>query len=131
MQRSHPTRGHETRTDAELLGLDVPELLRSGLPQDPKLYAEGAIAAALAADRLGVLPRSITFLAEIVRRGGLEYARSLPEPLPEPEQAALVGSWLDAAAEVRWADAFEGGDAVARWLDAVAVVLSSRRSQTS
>ena len=124
-------RSHETRTDAELLGLDVPALLRSGLPQDPRLYAEGAIAAALAADRLGVLPRSITFLAEIVRRGGIEYALTLPEPLPEPEQAELVKSWLVAAADVRWADDFEGGDAVARWLDAVAVVLNARRSQTS
>ncbi|NUR70532.1 MAG: hypothetical protein HOU81_06910 [Hamadaea sp.] len=124
-------RGHETRTDAELSSLDVPALLRSGLPQDPKLYAEGAIAAALAADRLGVLPRSITYLAEIVRRGGLDYARTLPEPLPEPEQAELAKSWLAAAADVRWADAFEGGDATAKWLDAVAVILSARRSPTS
>ncbi|MEV6964775.1 hypothetical protein AB0M47_06620 [Hamadaea sp. NPDC051192] len=131
MQPSHHTRSHETNTDAELLGLDVPALLRSGLPRDPKLYAEGAIAAALAADRLGVLPRSITYLAEIVRRGGIAYALTLAEPLPEPEQAELITSWLTAAAEVRWADGFEGGDAMARWLDAVAVVLSARRSQTS
>ncbi|MCP2328846.1 hypothetical protein HDA40_007353 [Hamadaea flava] len=131
MQHSHHTRSHVTSTDAELLGLDVPALLRDGLPRDPKLYAEGAIAAALAADRLGVLPRSITYLAEIVRRGGIAYALTLPEPLPEPEQAELVTAWLTAAAEVRWADAFEGGDAMARWLDAVAVVLSARRSQSS
>jgi hypothetical protein len=124
-------RSHETRTDAELAGLDVPELLRSGLPHDPRVYAEGAIAAAVAADRLGVLPRSITFLAEIVRRGGIEYATTLPEPLPRPDQAELARSWLDAAAEVRWADAVAGGNAMARWLDAVALVLSSRRSQSS
>jgi len=124
-------RSHETRPDAELAGLDVPQLLRSGLPSDPRLYADGAIAAALAADRLGVEPRSITYLAEIVRRGGIEFASTLPDPLPTPEQTELAKSWIDAAAEVRWADGFEGGEALARWLDAVAVVLSARRSQSS
>jgi hypothetical protein len=124
-------RSHETRTDAELAGLDVPALLRTGLPHDPRVYADGAIAAALAADRLGVLPRSITFLAEIVRRGGIEYATTLPEPLPGPAPAELARTWIEAAAQVPWADGFEGGNALAQWLDAVALVLNARRSQTS
>lgn len=122
---------HRARTDAELAQIDVPDLLRSGLPHDPRVFSEGAIAAAIAADRLGVQPRSITFLAEIIRRGGIQFASSLPEPLPTPEATELARSWIDAAGQVRWADTFAGGETLARWLDAVAAVLSARRSRSN
>jgi hypothetical protein len=122
---------HQNRTDTELAETDVPVLLRSGLPHDPRVFSDGAIAAAIAADRLGVQPRSITFLAEIVRRGGIEFATGLPEPLPTPQAAELARSWIEAAAHVPWADGFEGGNTLARWLDAVATVLSARRSRST
>jgi hypothetical protein len=125
------SRNHQTRTDAEQAELDVPALLLSGLPHDPRVFSDGVIAAALAADRLDVQPRSITFLAEIVRRGGIDFATTLPEPLPTPQSAELARSWIEAAAQAPWADKFEGGDTLARWLDAVATVLSARRSRAS
>jgi hypothetical protein len=67
-----------------------------------------------------VQPRSLTFLAEIIRRGGIAYAAALPQPLPTAEQSALIRPWLDAAVGPE--------DALARWLDAVAVALDGRRS---
>ena len=103
------------RTDEQLLAIDIVAALVEG-----RHTAEAAVAAAIRADRIGVQPRSLTFLAEVVRRGGLRYAASLPEPLPTAEQSALVRPWLDAAGE--------RSDAFARWLDAVAVALEGRRA---
>jgi hypothetical protein len=118
-----PIRG-AGRTDRELAELDVPALLRDGLAggagASGELFGDGAIAAAIAADRLGVRPRSLTFLAEVVRRGGVGYAGALPEPLPGADRTALARSWLAAA------DA-EHGDELARWLDGVAVILGLRQ----
>jgi hypothetical protein len=127
------------RTDRELGELDVPALLRAGLgaggPAHAALFGDGAIAAAIAADRLGAQPGSLTFLAEVVRRGGSAYAAQLPEPLPGAERAALARDWLDAAGSADTADA-AGGPAspdqdvdleLARWLDAVAVILGVRQ----
>jgi hypothetical protein len=125
------SRSHQTRTDVELAETDIPALLVSGLPHDPRVFSDAVIAAAIAADRLDVQPRSITFLAEIVRRGGIEFATGLPEPLPTQQAAELARSWIEAAAGVPWADRFEGGNTLARWLDAVATVLSARRSRAS
>jgi hypothetical protein len=99
-------------TDDELLTIDVPAALAAG-----RAGGEVTVAAALQAERLGVLPRSLTFLAEVVRRGGLAYAIALPEPLPTPEQSALAAGWMARLAE----------DDAARWLDAVAAVLAIRR----
>ncbi len=101
------------RRDDEAVHADVPALLGEGA------FTDALVPAALQADRLGVLPRSLTFLAEIVRRGGAGYAAELPEPLPAPEQAALVRPWLltTTAAD----------EELARWLDGVAAVLETRR----
>jgi hypothetical protein len=109
-------------TDEQLAGIDVQKLIADGLRSAAsarRWFADGAVAAAIQADRLEVQPRSLTFLAEIVRRGGVAYATELPEPLPTAEQSALAKRWLAAAAE--------GEDiVVARWLDAVAVILGAR-----
>jgi hypothetical protein len=112
-------------TDDQLLALDLGDLLLAGLPQAASatdLFGDGAVAAAIRADRLGVQPRSLTFLAEIVRRGGVEYAAALPEPLPTAEQSGLAREWLLPATRVDGS-----GRAFARWLDAVATVLSLRQ----
>jgi hypothetical protein len=115
------------RTDQELAALDVPALLRDGLAggtdSHGELFGDATIAAAIAADRLGVQPRSLTFLAEIVRRGGVGYAAALPEPLPGADRTALARSWLDAVDADR-------GDEFAHWLDAVAVILGLRQHST-
>jgi len=113
---------HPGLTDEQLAALDVAELIADGLRSaggTPRWFGDGAVAAAIQAGRLEVPPRSLTFLAEIVRRGGVAYAAGLPEPLPTAEQSALAKKWLLAATE--------GDDnVVARWLDAVAVILGAR-----
>jgi hypothetical protein len=107
-----------SRTDEQLLAIDIPAALAEG-----RDMTEAAVAAAIRADRAGVQPRSLTFLAEVVRRGGLPYAARLPEPLPTVEQSALVRPWMAAAGE--------RSDAFARWLDAVAVTVEARRAVRS
>ena len=124
-------RSHLKIHDADRGDLDIPALLRDGLPHDPRVFADGAIAAAIELDLMRIPPRSLTFLAEIVRRGGVEYAAKLPEPLPTPESAALAKAWLQAATEVQWRDHFEGGNMMARWLDAVALLINARRSRSN
>ena len=109
------------RTDDELLAVDVAEAvataLRSADPA-PRLLTGAATPAAVQAARAGVRPRSVRFLAEIVRRGGIAYAAGLPEPMPTPEQTALVRPWLAVA---------HGEDRVfAGWLDAVAAIIEAR-----
>ncbi|MGC9669386.1 hypothetical protein ACNTMW_22875 [Planosporangium sp. 12N6] len=117
------------RTDRELADLDVPALLRDGLatagPANAELFGDARITAAIAADRAGVQPRSLTFLAEVVRRGGIGYAAGLPEPLPGPARTALAHEWLAAASTVP-ADP-RADEEFARWLDAVAVILGVRQ----
>ncbi|MFJ8621325.1 hypothetical protein ACIRD3_00595 [Kitasatospora sp. NPDC093550] len=54
---------------------------------------------AITVDRLGVLPRALVFLGEVVRSGGTRYAAALPEPLPGPA-AAVARGWLESAATV-------------------------------
>jgi hypothetical protein len=61
----------------------------------------------------------------------VDYAAQLPEPLPTPESAELAKAWLQAATEVEWRDHFEGGNTVARWLDAVALLVNARQSRSS
>ena len=117
---------HISHTDAELAQLDVPALLRDGLgthgPGHRELFGDGSVAAAIAADERRVRPRSLTFLAEVVRRGGIGYAAALSEPLPQPDQSELAQDWLAAARDLIGVD-----DDFARWLDAVAVVLELRQ----
>ncbi|MFJ9696117.1 hypothetical protein [Kitasatospora sp. NPDC101183] len=115
------------RSDDQLAALDVEVLLRFGLPNPGPhrvlLFGDGAVAAAITADRLGVLPRALAFLAEVVRAGGTRFAAALPEPLPGPA-ATTARAWLDAAAMV--VEDPDGDLLVARWLDAVAAVTALR-----
>jgi hypothetical protein len=114
-------------SDDDLAAVDLGALLRSGLTGEGaqargRLFAEGAVGAAIRADRAGVQPRSVSYLAEIVRRGGLPFAAGLSEPLPTPEQTELARDWLAAAAGTAQDDLF------ARWLDAVAAIVAARRA---
>lgn len=116
------------KTDAELATLDLDQLLRAGLGEPDSgrtaLFGDGAVAGAIHLDRVGAIPRSITFLAEIVRGGGARYAAELREPLPVPAQAEVIRPWLEtAAASVADTD---GDERMARWLEAVAAVLALR-----
>lgn len=117
-----------TRTDDELVAAtDVSVLLRYGLTRDAfrgALFGDGAVVAAVTLDRLGVVPRSVAFVAEVVRAGGLAYAARLPEPLPRPEAAEVLLDWLDTAAQT--AATPEGEALAARWLDAVAEIMGMR-----
>jgi hypothetical protein len=114
--------------DDQLAALDVEVLLRFGLAADgahrSALFGDGAVAAAITADRLAVLPRALVFLGEVVKAGGIRYAATLPEPLPGGSAAALARGWLDAAAAVVREPSGEA--LMARWLDAVAAVLALR-----
>ncbi|MFG3225799.1 hypothetical protein ACGF07_13595 [Kitasatospora sp. NPDC048194] len=114
-------------SDDRLAELDIGVLLRFGLPAPgvvrSTLFGDGAVAAAIVADRLGVLPRAVAFLGEVVRAGGTAFAAELPEPLPGPA-AAAARDWLAAAATV--VQDPTGDQLVARWLDAVAAVLALR-----
>ena len=113
----------QPRTDVELAELDVAELLAAGLGDGAAgrgaLFGDGAVAAAIALDRVGVLPRSVTFLAEVVRSGGAGYAAELVEPLPRAEQTEVIRPWLAVAVAA-------DDEQAARWLEAVAAVLAVR-----
>jgi len=110
----------------QLNNLDVAELLRTGLagPSRRELFAEGAAAATLALDREQTIPRSLTFVADIVRAGGTRYASELTEPLPTAAQIDTIRPWLLAAAEV--AATPQEDDLFADWLDAVAAMIALR-----
>jgi hypothetical protein len=112
------------KTDAELAELDVVALLRAGLDGEARgeLFGNGAVAGAIQLDRAGVLPRSVSFLAEVVRSGGTGYAAALSEPLPTEEQTALIRPWLDAAAGT------DDDETFARWLQSVSAILDLRLS---
>ncbi|MFI7384397.1 hypothetical protein [Streptomyces sp. NPDC049813] len=121
------------RTDDQLLAAtDIASLLRYGLNPQTRaafttaLFGDGAIAAAVTLDRLGVLPRSVSFVARTVRAGGVRYAADLAEPLPGPAAAGVVRGWLETAAQATGADP-EGETRTARWLDAVAELIGLRR----
>jgi hypothetical protein len=119
------------RSDDRLLAeTDVATLLRHGLVRPEfrtALFGDGAIAAAVTLDRLGVLPRSVSYVGKIVRAGGPGPAAELPEPLPSPEASALLRTWLDEA--VRAAAADPDAEALtARWLHAVAELIGLRRA---
>ncbi|KOU77631.1 hypothetical protein ADK57_01840 [Streptomyces sp. MMG1533] len=120
------TSDHPSYTDDELAEFDVNVLLRYGLTAAPghrrtALFGDGAAAAAVILDRLGTQPRSVAFLAEVVRAGGVAYAAELPEPLPRPEAAAVVRDWLEAATQL--AGGAPADEAAARWLGAVATII--------
>jgi hypothetical protein len=71
----------------------------------------------------------VAFLAAVVRAGGLAHAAALPEPLPRPVAAALVGDWLTAATELAGGPDVE--EAAARWLGAVATITEVRQLNRS
>ncbi|MEU7282221.1 hypothetical protein AB0A69_26110 [Streptomyces sp. NPDC045431] len=117
-------------TDDELAELDLTVLLRYGLTAEPgprrtALFGDGAAAAAVLLDRLATEPRSVAFLADTVRAGGLTHAVELPEPLPRPEAAALVREWLRAGTEI--AGGTTADDTAATWLRAVATLIEVKR----
>ena len=87
------------KTDAQLAELDVVGLLRVGLGDGERveLFGDGAVAAAIQLEHAGVVPGSLTFLAEIVRAGGTAYAAELREPLPTGPQTDLIRPWLTEA----------------------------------
>ncbi|WP_369170443.1 hypothetical protein AB5J49_22645 [Streptomyces sp. R28] len=93
----------------------------------PRITAigEGAVAAAVTLDRLGALPRSVAFLADTVRAGGMRYVAELPEPLPSADASQVLRGWLRTAADV--AAAPDAEDRAARWLEAVAELIGVRR----
>ncbi|OIJ69785.1 hypothetical protein [Streptomyces mangrovisoli] len=118
------------RSDDELARLDISALLRHGLtappgPRRTALFGDGVVGAAVLLDRLGTRPRSVAFLADTVRAGGLAYATSLPEPLPSREASAVVRPWLATGAELGAGIAAD--DTAARWLRAVATVIELRQ----
>ncbi|MFE7532146.1 hypothetical protein ACFU7Y_41585 [Kitasatospora sp. NPDC057542] len=117
----------QPQSDSQLAELDVEILLRFGLPAPgphrSALFGDGAVAAAITVDRLGVMPRALVFLGEVVRSGGTRFAAALPEPLPGPA-AAVARGWLQTAAMV--VQDPTGDQLVARWFDAVAAVLALR-----
>ncbi|MEU1464035.1 hypothetical protein ABZ467_25660 [Streptomyces sp. NPDC005727] len=122
------------RTDDELARLDITVLLRYGLTAESgarrtALFGDGAAAAAVILDRLGTEPRSVAFLADTVRAGGLARAAELPEPLPRRKAAALVRQWLRAGTEL--AGGIPADDTAATWLHAVATIIElKQRSRT-
>ncbi|MDI1465315.1 hypothetical protein QEZ54_30545 [Catellatospora sp. KI3] len=126
MSAPHSAAGRRV-TEAELAALDPAPLL-AAWPYRPHLYADGAIAAAISLHHLRARPRSLTFVAEIVRRGGTAFAVDLPEPMPTPAQSALVREWLAAAASIPDGPSLTVDEALARWLDAVAAILGMRAS---
>ena len=117
-------------TDEELRALDIPLLLRYGLTlgaaHRTALFGDGAVAAALTAEELGVYPRGMAYLGEVVRRGGIAAAAALPEPLPG-EAAGPAREWLATAASVVKDDDVGSDETVARWLEAAAAVMELRR----
>ncbi|BEL07925.1 hypothetical protein Q0Z83_061160 [Actinoplanes sichuanensis] len=124
------------RTDEEAARSDVAALLADGR------FADALVPAAVQAGRLGVSPRSLTFLAEIVRRGGAVFAARLQEPIPDHPH--LVRPWLLAFANLPPgpasppglvsppgpavpSGAWEADVRLARWLDGVAMLVEARR----
>ncbi|MFD7707739.1 hypothetical protein ACFV6E_18070 [Streptomyces sp. NPDC059785] len=121
---------HPDRTDDELARLDIALLVRYGLtappgPRRTALFGDGAAGAAVVLDRLGTEPRSVAFLADTVRAGGLARAVDLPEPLPRREAAVLVRDWLRAGTEL--AGGLAADDTAATWLRAVATIIEVKQ----
>lgn len=117
----------KSMSDAELAELDIAALLTDGLSTSDedarrRLFGVGAAGAAVVLDRLGTIPRSLTFLAEVARAGGVRYAAGLAEPLPEPGQIEAIRPWLVSAAS----SAVDADEELARWLGAVATILALR-----
>jgi hypothetical protein len=122
------TPANPARTDDELAALDPATMLRYGMSfagaHRTALFGDGAVCAAVRLDRLGVQPRAVAFVAKVVRSGGVRYAADLSEPVPGEEAAAQLRAWLESAAAV--ATGVEADETCARWLEAVAEILTLR-----
>ncbi|MFI7190630.1 hypothetical protein ACIBQ0_12925 [Nocardia nova] len=116
-------------SDGELATFDIDAMLRAGLAGDNdvarrNLFSNGAVGAAVNLDRAQTIPRSLTYLAEVVHAGGISHALELPEPLPTTPQTEITRSWLTAAASI--GHSVETDDLFARWLRAVTTILAIR-----
>ena len=83
------------RTDERLSTWTSPTAITAALrTADParQLLISARSPAAMQAAGPACGPDRVSFLAEIVRRGGIEYAAGLPEPMPTPEQGAVSPS---------------------------------------
>ncbi|WP_030518842.1 hypothetical protein [Nocardia sp. NRRL WC-3656] len=115
---------------SELATFDIDAMLRAGLAGDNdvarrNLFSIGAVGAAVDLDRAQTIPRSLTYLAEVVHAGGISSrALELPEPLPRTPQTEITRSWLTAAASI--GHSVETDDLFARWLRAVTTILAIR-----
>jgi hypothetical protein len=109
-------------SETELAALDIPALWQTG--DHGRLFGKGSVAAGIVLHRLGTIPRSLTYLADLVRAGGVRRALDLPEPLPSEEQTEALRPWLRAAADS--VSGVDGDEEVARWLDAVATIIAAR-----
>lgn len=122
----------DRRSDRELLDLDVEAAIPRGLLGDgasrKMLLSDAAIAGSWQAQRLGVGPRPVAFLARCVRTMGIEQALELPEPLIGAARARLARDWLTAALRAG-CDGPEVDDLLAQWLERVALFLAFRRGR--
>jgi hypothetical protein len=114
-------------SETELAALDIPALWHAG--DRGRLFGEGSVGAGIVLHRLDTVPRSLTYLADLIRAGGVRRALDLPEPLPAPEQTEALRPWLQAAADT--VSGLDGDEEVARWLEAVATIIAARLAARS
>lgn len=123
------TDARDIRRDKDLLGLDVQTAITQGLLVDgsPRkmMFTEAAIAASWQAERIGVGPYPLSFLARYVRTAGRSSAFNLPEPLVGVEATGLARGWLSAASAA--GDEIAYDELFARWLEMVATLIALRR----
>lgn len=122
------------RRDEELCGIDVEAAIAAGMAEHDEarsaLFGAAAVAAALHAEALEVGPYPLEFLAGCVRALGLDGSLELREPLIGERPTELVRGWMSAARPPRSPDALRD-QLLAKWLEAVAVVLAARRNVRS
>jgi hypothetical protein len=115
--------------DKDLLGLDVKTAITQGLLVDgsPRkmMFTDAAIAASWQAERIGVGPYPLRYLARYVRTAGRSSAVNLPEPLIGVEATGLARGWLSAASAA--GDEIAYDELFARWLEMVATLITLRR----
>ncbi|NEW54723.1 hypothetical protein GV794_03440 [Nocardia cyriacigeorgica] len=115
--------------DSALRRVDIAAAIATGMPKPGParvaLFGDGVVAAALAAEDLTTDAYSLEFLADCVRSLGVNAALELPEPLIGVERTELVRGWMSAACAESGIDVARD-ELFARWLEAVALVLSAR-----
>ncbi|MBF6081687.1 hypothetical protein IU485_09980 [Nocardia cyriacigeorgica] len=117
-----------TQRDSALRRVDIAAAITAGIPeQGPArvaLFGDAVVAAALSAEELATGSYPLQFLASC-RSLGLDAAVELPEPLIGAERTELVRGWMSAARAEPGIDVARD-DLFARWLEAVALVMSVR-----